>query len=86
MGLILTEESNKVEYKEQLPKDNIRWLKTVVSFSNTAGGDIIIGVEDETLEIVGVQESRFELELKIIETVYNNIVPTPIINIKFQNM
>lgn len=86
MENLLKDESKIVEYKEKLPIDNNKWLKTVVSFSNTSGGNIIVGVQDETLDIVGIDESRSKLESKIIDTIFNNIFPNPNINIVFQNI
>ncbi len=86
MEILLKDESRNVEYKEELPIDNIKWLKTVVSFSNTSGGDIIIGVQDETLNVVGINESRSKLESRISDTIFNNIIPNPNINIVFQNI
>lgn len=86
MEILLKDESRIVEYKEKLPIDNNKWLKTVVSFSNTSGGNIIVGVQDETLEIVGIDESRSKLESRIADTIFNNIIPNPNINIVFQNV
>lgn len=86
MEFLLKEESKNIEYKEKLPTDNVKWLKTIVSFSNTSGGDIVIGVQDETLDVVGINESRSKLESKITDTIFNNIVPSPNINILFRNI
>lgn len=82
----LKEESYNLEYKLEIPKSNKTWLKSIVSFSNTAGGELIIGVEDNTLKIVGIKEDRSTIEQKIIETIYNNIVPKPIVDISFKNI
>lgn len=49
-------ESKSLEFKVQLPS----WLalvKTCVAFANGSGGKIIIGVEDETRKIIGVDEA-----------------------------
>lgn len=80
------EESNKIEYKKVLPKEPVKWLKTIVSFSNTSGGELIIGIEDETLEVFGINEVRSVFEQKIMETIFHNVDPKPIINIVFKNM
>lgn len=54
--LIYPEKESKVlEFKEKLPKFS-SLIKTCVAFANTAGGQIIIGVQDETRLIVGVNE------------------------------
>ncbi len=82
----MKEENNKLEYKISLPTDNSKWLKSIVSFSNTSGGELVIGVDDKTKEIVGINESRSELETKIMDTIYNNIIPKPIVDIVFKNI
>lgn len=79
-------ESNVIEYKKTLPEDNTKWLKTIVSFSNTAGGELIVGVDDSDLSVFGIKESRSIFEQKIVETIYNNIKPKPIIDIVFKNI
>ena len=86
MKMIFKEKSNMVEYKKMLPNDSIRWLKTIVSFSNTAGGELIIGIEDKSLKVKGINEVRSIFEQKIIETIYNCIEPKPIVNIVFKNI
>ncbi len=48
----MREENNKLEYKEYLPAENIKWLKSIVSFSNTSGGELVIGVDDKTQKVV----------------------------------
>ena len=44
---ILAGESKTVELKLELPEKSDRYMKSVVAFSNTSGGKIIIGVEDK---------------------------------------
>lgn len=82
----LIEESSVIEHKRELPEDNKKWLKSVVSFSNGSGGKLIIGVEDVTLKVIGINEERSRIEQRIIETIYNGIDPRPIIDIVFKNI
>lgn len=82
----LPEESNVIEYKLELPSDNNKWLSTIVAFSNTAGGKVIVGIEDDTKIVHGIKESRAMLESKIMDTIFNAINPTPVIDISFQNI
>lgn len=84
-NILFNEESNLIEYKEKLPENNIKWLKTIVSFSNTSGGTLVIGIKDKTLDIIGINEERSKIEQQIVETIYQNIEPRPIINISFKN-
>lgn len=48
-------ESHNVEFKSDLLKDNKKYLKTVVAFSNGAGGRIFFGVKDDG-SIVGIPD------------------------------
>lgn len=47
---ILAGESKNVEFKVQRPKDSIKYMKTVIAFSNGEGGRIVFGVDDDTRE------------------------------------
>jgi len=76
--LINNGENKRIEFKEQLPK-NESIVKTIVSFSNTSGGKLIIGVNDNR-DIVGIDdENIFELQDKISSLIsdicYPNILP-----------
>ena len=51
---ILAGESKHVEFKVQRPKDNTKYMKTVVAFANGDGGRIVFGVDDKTREVVGI--------------------------------
>ena len=71
-------ESKIIEFKEQMPK-NDSIAKTVIAFSNTAGGRLVIGVND-SLEIVGVpEESIFRTQDKLSSLIHDlchpNIIP-----------
>ncbi|MGL5122589.1 MAG: RNA-binding domain-containing protein [Fusobacteriaceae bacterium] len=76
--LIKSGENKTLEFKEQFPtKDQI--IRTIVAFSNTAGGKIFIGVNDKR-EIIGLEDKDiFELQDRIVsliyETCYPNILP-----------
>ena len=76
--LIKQSENKRLELKEKLPSGNAI-AKTVIAFSNTSGGKIIIGVNNN-LEIVGVDENIiFKIEEKITSIIYDlcypNILP-----------
>lgn len=47
-------ESINIEYKVEMPKKSEKYMKTVVAFANGRGGRIIFGVDDKTLNIVGM--------------------------------
>lgn len=48
-------EGKTVEFKQDIPKDVMRYIPTVVAFSNTIGGTMIFGVSDSG-EVTGIEE------------------------------
>ena len=63
-------ESKNVEFKIMLPDDSKNYMKTIVAYANTSGGKIIIGVDDVTRNIVGVEPSSvFQIMDKIANSV-----------------
>jgi len=83
--LINNGESKRVEFKEQLPK-NESIVKTIISFSNTSGGKLIIGVTDNR-EIVGVSEDNiFELQDRITSLIFDRCYPNILPEIYTQNI
>lgn len=71
-------ENKRLELKKTLPS-NEAIAKTIVAFSNTSGGKLIIGVNDD-LSIEGVDEKKiFSIEEKISSVIsdlcYPNILP-----------
>ena len=74
INLIQNGETKTLEFKEKLPS-NDRIAKTIISFSNTAGGKLIIGVKDNR-NIIGIDDNQiFELK-KLIKTNKNFIAFT----------
>jgi predicted HTH transcriptional regulator len=66
-------EGKTLEFKRDIssPKNII---KTLVAFANTAGGRLLIGVEDGTKEIVGVSDPLDEEE-RLCSLIADNIAP-----------
>lgn len=54
---ILRGETTRVEFKESLPRDAAKYVKTVVAFANCQGGQLVIGVVDGTREVVGLDDA-----------------------------
>ena len=78
---ILKGESATLEFKEQLPSNSEKYTKTVVAFANSQGGKIVVGVNDKTREIVGVESSSlFKLMDTIADTVVQVTEPMIIVN------
>ncbi len=67
-------ENKNLEFKETLPK-NESIAKTAIAFSNTSGGKLIIGVNDQR-EIVGIDDTNiFEIQDKIASIVFDSCNP-----------
>ena len=49
-------ETDRLEFKCEVPQHDKRYLKTVVAFANGLGGSVIFGINDKTLDVVGVPD------------------------------
>lgn len=76
-------ESKTIEYKREITLDKKEFLSDIVSFANTQGGDLIIGVEEGVndkrgipIKIIGVEiQSEDQERLRIEETIRTGIEP-----------
>ncbi len=87
MPIYPEKESKSLEFKVSLPKNLSSIVKTCVAFANTNGGEIIIGVEDQTRKIVGATDrdvSRCFEELP--DSIYDSISPTVVPDIFERNI
>ena len=77
-------ENRFLEFKEKLSfSDNI--AKTIIAFSNGAGGELLIGINDKR-EITGVNDSDiFELQDKISNIIHDMCYPMVIPEIYVEN-
>ena len=83
--LIKKGESKTLELKEKLPSA-LNLAKTVIAFSNTAGGKIVIGVNDKR-EIVGIKEKEvFDLQEKVSSIIYDMCYPNILTEIYTMNI
>ena len=72
---ILQGESKDLKFKEKLPEDSKKYMKTIVAFSNGDGGRLIIGVNDDR-EIVGVDQTAvFTMIDKITNAISDSCEP-----------
>ncbi len=84
---IVRGESKNVEFKVILPKDSEKYTKTVVAFANTQGGQLIIGIDDETGQVVGVdKDSVFQVMDSIANAVSDSCTPQIVPDIAFQTI
>lgn len=81
---IISGESEYIEFKREVPKKSEVYMKTVVAFANGSGGRIAFGVEDDTLNVVGVeQENIFSVMDGITSAICDSCTPmiTPIVTL-----
>ncbi len=51
-------ETERLEFKREVPKNDKRYLRTVVAFANGLGGTIVFGIDDAALDVVGVDDDN----------------------------
>ena len=78
--LITMPEGKTLEFKRDLssPKN---MLKTLVAFANTAGGRLLIGLEDESREVVCVEDPLDEEE-RLCSLIADSIEPRLVPNVE----
>ena len=82
---ILQGESKTLEFKLALPAGD-QVAKTVIAFANTAGGKLVIGVNDQR-ELVGLGDTDvFKLMDKISSILHNHCQPTLLPEIYVENV
>lgn len=70
---ILNGENKNIEYKRELPSRSDKYIKSLVAFANTSGGKLVIGIEDDDHEVIGVDEAEV---FSMIDTITNVISDT----------
>ncbi len=80
--LLVMEEGKTLEFKENTSSLS-GIIKTVVAFANTAGGTIVVGVEDRTKTVVGLADP-LEEEMRLANKISESITPffSPTIDIQ----
>ena len=71
--LLKGSEGKTLEFKRDLSSPEPA-LRTIIAFANTAGGTILIGVEDRTRRVRGVS-SPLELEERLANLLSDNVIP-----------
>ena len=51
-------EHNHVEFETMIPDAYDKFLKDVIAFANTSGGKIIIGIDDKSGEVLGLNDQN----------------------------
>jgi len=78
--LLKAPESKTLEFKRDLSSPQ-NLLKTLVAFANTAGGRVIIGVEDKTRRPVGI-ETPLDEEERLCNLIADAIAPRLVPNVE----
>lgn len=63
-------ESINIEYKVEMPKKSEKYMKTVVAFANGRGGRIVFGVDDKTLNIVGMNPDTIFQTMVLLQMLF----------------
>lgn len=85
--MMFSGESKNIEYKVTLPDKSEKYMKTIVAFANTQGGKLIVGVDDKSHQIVGVENDiLFETMDRIANAVSDSCVPQIIPDIEPQTI
>lgn len=64
----LSGENVNIEYKREVPEKSIKYVKSVVAFANGKGGRIVFGIDDETKDVVGMDNERIFQTVDAITT------------------
>ncbi len=78
-------ETKNIEFKREIPNKHEKFLKDIIAFSNSTGGQVIIGIEDQTCAVYGIgDQSPFKLSDAISTMISDACTPQiePDISIK----
>ena len=85
--MMFSGESKNIEYKVTLPDKSEKYMKTIVAFANTQGGKLIVGIDDKTHQVVGVEsDTLFQTMDGIANAVSDSCVPQIIPDIEPQTV
>ena len=62
-------EHETIEYKQDIPDEKLKYLKTAIAFANCSGGQMIFGVVNNTWEVTGFTDD--EVFQKYSEVVFD---------------
>lgn len=80
-------ESKNVEYKVTVPGNSEKYMKTVIAYANGRGGKIIFGVDDKTLEVVGMDtDTIFQTVDAITNAISDSCEPRIIPDVTLQTI
>jgi predicted HTH transcriptional regulator len=79
--LLARQESKTLEFKERA-KSLHKIVQTLIAFANTAGGTLVIGIQDKTKNVIGV-DNILQDEERITSAVADSVSPTLLPNLQF---
>lgn len=79
--LLSKSESKTLEFKENAHTLS-KIVQTVIAFANTAGGTLVIGIQDKTKNVIGI-ENILQDEERIANAIADSVAPTLLPNIQF---
>ncbi len=79
-SLLAKSEGKTLEFKRDLSSPE-KLLRSLVAFANTAGGTVLVGVEDKTRRVVGIADV-LDVEERIASLVADSIVPRLLVDIE----
>ena len=69
-------ETRNIEFKREIPGKHEKFLKDIIAFSNSTGGQVILGIEDETCIVYGIgEQSPFKLSDAISNMISDACTP-----------
>lgn len=71
--ILKSPEGKSLEFKREFPS-SVSLAKTAIAFANTSGGKIMVGIEDGTRRIVGV-DNPLEIEEKLCSIITDLVTP-----------
>ena len=80
-------EGKNIEFKREIPGNHEKFLKDIIAFSNSTGGKVIVGIEDETGVVFGIgEQSPFKLSDSISNMISDACTPQIEPDISIQTM
>lgn len=79
--------SKDIEYKVVVPDKSEKYMKTVVAFANMQGGKLVIGIDDKTHQVVGVDnDSLFQIMDALTNAISDSCEPQIVPDIEPQTV
>ena len=80
-------ETKNIEFKREIPSKHEKFLKDIIAFSNSTGGQVVVGIEDETCIVYGIgEQSPFKLSDSISNMISDACTPQIEVDISIQTI